>query len=266
MQPGSAFGAVEREIAPLRAELVAHPMYARIARLEDVHAFMELHVFAVWDFMSLVKALQRELTSLDFAWRPRGDGRARRFVNEIVVAEESDHDGRGGYTSHFELYVRAMQEAGASTAAIERTQRLLELGRPVDEALAEAPRPARAFSEATFQTIAGGSLPRIAAAFTLGREDVIPDMFTALVRDLSSRGGGSLATFADYLRRHIEIDGEQHGPMSRHLLECVCGDDRRAWREACDGAAEALRARIALWDAVVAQIDARRGLAHAQAR
>lgn len=266
MPASSPFLELERQLAPLRARLIGHPMYSRLATLEDVRAFMELHVFAVWDFMSLVKALQRELTSIDLAWRPRGDGRARRFVNEIVVAEGSDHDGRGGYTSHFELYLRAMHEAGASTAAIERTVRALGLGKPVVEALADAPRAARTFSLATFQTVAQGSLPRIAASFTLGREDVIPDMFKELVDDLSARGGGTLATFADYLQRHIEIDGEQHGPMSRHLLESVCGDDARAWREACDGAEEALRARIALWDAVVVQLESQRGPARAQAR
>lgn len=265
MHPLTGCAAIEHELAPLRARLVGHAMYSRLETLADVRRFMELHVFAVWDFMSLVKALQRELTSLDLAWRPRGDGRARRFVNEIVVAEESDDDGRGGYTSHFELYLRAMHEAGASTTAIERTVRALSLGKPVVEALADAPRAARTFCSATFQTIVRGSLPRIAASFTLGREDVIPDMFKALVDDLSARGGGSLATFADYLERHIAIDGEQHGPMSRHLLQSVCGDDPRAWREACDGAAEALRARIALWDAIVAELEMQRGSTRVEA-
>jgi Protein of unknown function (DUF3050) len=242
---------LKRALAPLRAELLAHPLYTRLASPADVCLFMEHHVFAVWDFMSLLKALQRELTSLELAWRPRGDAVARRLINEIVVGEESDDDRGGGYISHFELYHRAMREAGASTEAIDEVIARLERGQPVMTALQGAPGAARRFAESTFQIIAHASLPRTAAAFTLGREDVIPDMFQRLVRDLNRRSGGRFATFVDYLERHIHLDGERHGPMSMHLLQSVCGDDPRAWSEARQGAELALRARVELWQGIV---------------
>lgn len=243
--------ALQRHLAPLRQRLCVHPLYSRFCTLADVRLFQQHHVFAVWDFMSLLKALQRALTSIDLVWRPRGDAVARRLVNEIVLGEESDDD-QGGYTSHYELYRRAMREAGADAAAIDAVLAQVAAGVDVFAALQAAPAPARRFCTTTFELVHGGSLPAIAAAFTLGREDVIPDMFTALVDDLHRRHPGGLPTLVDYLRRHIELDGERHGPMAARLLAHVCGDDAAKWAAAADGAERAIRARLLLWDELLA--------------
>jgi hypothetical protein len=247
--------ALQRHLAPLRQRLCLHPLYSRFCTLADVRLFQQHHVFAVWDFMSLLKALQRALTSIDLVWRPRGDAVARRLVNEIVLGEESDDD-QGGYTSHYELYRRAMREAGADGAAIDAVLAQVAAGQDVFAALQLAPAPARRFCTTTFELVHGGSLPAIAAAFTLGREDVIPDMFTALVDDLHRRHPGGLPTLVDYLRRHIELDGERHGPMAARLLAHVCGDDAAKWAAAADGAERAIRARLRLWDDLVALLPA----------
>jgi hypothetical protein len=238
-------------LAPLRARLVKHPVYAHVQTLADVRTFMAHHVFAVWDFMSLLKALQRRLTSIDPVWRPRGDAVARRLVNEIVLGEESDDD-RGGYISHFELYRRAMGEAGVSLDAIDSVLEHVERGVDVLQALAVAPAAAARFSRATFELVRGDSLPAIAAAFTLGREDVIPDMFTRLVGELHRESSSGLPTLVDYLERHIHLDGERHGPMAARLLAGVCGSDPAAWAAARSGAELALHARLQLWDDIAA--------------
>lgn len=247
--------ALQQHLAPLRQRLCVHPLYSRLRTLADVRLFQQHHVFAVWDFMSLLKALQRASTSIDLVWRPRGDAVARRLVNEIVLGEESDDD-QGGYTSHYELYRRAMREAGADGAAIDAVLAQVEAGVDVFAALQAAPAPARRFCTTTFELVHGGSLPAIAAAFTLGREDVIPDMFTALVDDLHQRHPGGLPTLVDYLRRHIELDGERHGPMAARLLAHVCGDDTAKWAAAADGAERAIRARLQLWDELLALLPA----------
>jgi hypothetical protein len=186
-------------------------------------------------------------------WRPRGDTIARRLINEIVVAEESDSDG-DGYSSHFELYRRAMREAGAPTTAIDAVFARLDAGGSVMSALDAAPAAARAFARATFELVQGDDLPAIAAAFTLGREDVIPDMFTHLVRDLHRSHPGGLPTLVDYLERHIALDGERHGPMARHLLMAVCGEDAGRWASARHGAEQAMRARLQLWEGIRAAL------------
>ena len=234
-------------LKPLRMRLMSHGIYRSLHSAEELHTFFRHHVFAVWDFMSLLKALQRNLTCLDEVWVPHGDRSARRLINEIVVAEESDRID-DGYTSHFELYLEAMRQSGCSTDEIEAVLARLASGTDVMSALNAAPPAARQFCRTTFTTIRSGSLPAIAAAFTLGREDVIPDMFTEMVADLAKQGDVETSIFTQYLRRHIELDSEEHGPMAERLLRSVCGDDEAKWRSAGWAAEQSLRARIQLWD------------------
>ena len=99
---------LQQSLRPLRDQLFNHEVYRSIKTPDDLRTFMEHHVFAVWDFMSLLKALQRHLTGVTIPWLPQGDRNARRLINEIVLDEESDEDGEGGYISHFELYRAAM--------------------------------------------------------------------------------------------------------------------------------------------------------------
>jgi len=110
---------IQERLRPLKAALLDHPIYQEIDRLEALHTFMEHHVFAVWDFMSLLKALQQRLCCVAVPWLPAADPLGSRLVNAIVLAEESDDDGRGGFSSHFELYHRAMTRCGANVVAID---------------------------------------------------------------------------------------------------------------------------------------------------
>jgi Protein of unknown function (DUF3050) len=251
----------------LRTQVVEHPMYHHLTTLADVRTFMEHHVFAVWDFMSLLKALQRQLTCVTLPWVPQGDPRSRRFINEVVVAEESDAAPGGGYISHFELYHAAMQQCGADTAPIERFVDRVRQGDGVGDALvtAGAPPAAQAFVATTWQIIASGAVHAIAAAFSLGREELIPGMFRALVTDLQHQCPGQCTLFQHYLERHIDLDDAQHTPLALDLLTAVCADDPRKWCEAEVAARLALQARVALWDGVHAQLTRARGqsMAHA---
>ena len=245
---------IEARIAPLRARLAVHPLYGAIRTAAQLRVFMETHVFAVWDFMSLLKALQARLTCVTVPWMPTAYPASRRFINEIVLGEESD-EYQGRPLSHFELYLEAMRQAGGNTAAIHALTGLLgEM--PVLEAVATAaiPEAARSFVRTTFELIETGRLHALAAAFTFGREDVIPDMFRALVRDLSAASDGSLDTFIWYLERHIEVDGEDHGPLSLKMVADLCGDDTAKWAEAAEAAEAALTARLVLWDGLLAAV------------
>ncbi len=215
---------------------------------------MESHVFAVWDFMSLLKSLQSRLTCVSSPWTPTRLPESRRFINEIVLGEESDeYDGR--FLSHFEIYLMAMAQSGASTADVLELISRLEK-KPVLEAVEEAaiPAGARGFLRTTFGLIESGRLHALAAAFTFGREDLIPDMFRSLVRDLNEQRPGSYSTFLWYLERHIEVDGEDHGPLSLRMVADICGESEQRWSEAADAAEAALEARLALWDSVCEQI------------
>jgi len=115
----------------------AHPMYAAVTTVQDLRAFMEHHVWAVWDFMNLVKAIQQRYTAITIPWMPRGDATVRRFVNEIVLEEESDEHPVGqGFCSHFELYVGSMAEVEAHTEHVSRFVASLGEGLGFEAALA----------------------------------------------------------------------------------------------------------------------------------
>jgi hypothetical protein len=237
-------------IDPARKAVLAHPMYARLDSPAAVVAFMEHHVWAVWDFMSLLKSLQAGLTCVTVPWVPNGPPSTRRLVNEIVLAEESDEAGPG-YASHFELYLAAMREAGANTGPVENFVARLKWGEPTLGALYHvlAPAAADAFVGETFALLHDAPLHAQAAAFAFAREDLIPEMFARV----AGIGSPRLAGFSDYLVRHIELD-TVHGKMASEMVEQLCGDDAARWAAAQAAAEGALRARARLWDGVLAAI------------
>ena len=254
--PIASIDDLQESLRSLREQLVKHRLYVQMKTPADLHIFMEHHVFAVWDFMSLLKALQLRLTCVTIPWVPQGDPNARRLINEIVLDEESDDNGEGGYTSHFELYRAAMAQSGADASGIDHFLDRLERGDPFNEALEQArvPEAARIFVRATWDILGSNSTHSIAAAFTFGREDLIPDMFRALVLDLDERFPNQLGLLRYYLERHIQLDEEHHTPLARRMVAVLCGTDQKKWREAEEAARAALHARIALWDGVVEQI------------
>ena len=176
----------------------------------------------------------------------------RRLINEITTAEETDEDGRGGYASHFELYRRAMAACGADTRLIDDFLQRLAAGDEVRTALARAELPpaVRRFVGLTFDTIEQGDVCQIAAAFTFGREDLLPDVFQKIVDELNVQAGGELQEFQYYLLRHVELDGGEHGPMAERLVNSLCGNDAARWQAATDSALTALHARLEFWDAI----------------
>lgn len=243
-------------IQTARSEVIKHPIYSRLKSLQDVNTFTESHVFAVWDFMSLLKNLQRNLTCVDVPWTPRGSVQSRRLINDIVLVEESDELG-DGFISHFELYVNGMERAGADTRPITRFLDHLRNGTTVRDALDEASAPpaASTFVTTTWDLIENASLHRQAAAFAFGREDLIPEMFDQVIKIDDQHG--KLATFRDYLARHIEVDSEEHTPMAMAMVADLCGSDQAKWDDCAETIVSALHARISLWDGIVAELDAR---------
>lgn len=247
-----------------RQVLDAHPVYAAIGCIEDLQCFMEHHVYSVWDFMSLIKYLQSVVAPTRYPWLPARDTAVRRFINELVLEEESDQGMPGGaemqsFTSHFELYCGAMREIGANSAQVlafvERLQH-----EDIDTALAQAPipEPARRFTRTTFDFIASGKPHVVAAALALGREHIIPGMFRAFLGRIgvSEREAPS---FHYYLKRHIHLDEDFHAPLSLRLLEQLCGGDPVRIEAATAAARQAIEARIAFWDGVLAAIESRSG-------
>lgn len=246
---------LQQAVDAARNRVVTHPLYPNLDTHPAIVTFLEHHVFAVWDFMSLLKSLQRQLTCVRVPWVPSGPAGSRRLINDIVLVEESD-ELQGGFISHFELYVDGMAQAGADTSVIDRFLDLLRAGVPVTDALTQAPVPAPAaeFVRTTWGLIESAPVHSQAAAFAFGREDLIPDMFQQVISVKDQ--GYKLDTFVDYLARHIEVDGEEHTPMAMQMLADLCGDDEAKWRECAQTVNLALGARYRLWDGILAAIKA----------
>ncbi len=244
------------DLGDARERLVRHPVYELVNSPERMRRFMEHHVFAVWDFQSLLKAVQQRLTCTAVPWVPTPDAEARRLVNEIVLDEESDELPDGGHASHFELYLDAMTRAGGDTGPIRRLLDALRSGSHLPEALAACggPPAALAFVGRSFTVIDSAATHRIMAAFTYGREDVIPDMFRGLVATLADRDPVAWGRFRYYLERHIEHDDEKHAPTCRRIVARLCGGDATKWSEASATARESIESRLVLWDAIAADL------------
>ena len=247
---------IEKELAGLRNELKNHSLYKRLHTLEDVQTFMSLHVFAVWDFMSLLKAIQINLTCVSIPWIPVKNAELARFINEIVVAEESDHDAHGVIKSHYEMYLTAMSEVNADPSKMNAFMNMLQSNTTVEKALEnlEIPQEVKAFLNFTFDTIKTNQTHLIAASFTFGREDVIPDMFISIINKATLENNKSYDSFNYYLKRHIELDGDEHGPLSLKMVTELCGDDAHKWKEVLETGKKALQLRINLWTAIERQI------------
>ena len=249
---------LESSISITRQKLVDHPVYASIQDLDGLRCFMENHVYAVWDFMSLLKALQINLTCVSLPWVPVGNPATRFLINEIVAGEESDVDENGVRTSHFELYIKAMEQAEANTEPILGLIRALNTGTSIAYALdsIDIPGSAKKFMSFTFDTIASAKPHIMAAVFTFGREDLIPDMFISLIKELKIQFPDKVDIFQYYIERHIEVDGGHHAALAHQMTIELCGTDEPKWQEATVAVKQALEVRIALWDAIHQHITA----------
>lgn len=244
---------LKESITSARINLLAHPVYSNINNLEGLQNFTQFHVFAVWDFMSLLKSLQIGLTSVTLPWLPVGSANTRYLINEIVLGEESDVDELDNRISHFELYLKAMVQMGASTKLIDALLDEIAKGGAIEAAIQKAalPEKVKMFLSFTFNIAIHAPLHVKAAVFTFGREDLIPDMFTEILNKIYKAHPAQVSTFKYYIERHIEVDGGHHSHLALAMVADLCGDDDHKWEEATIASLKALEMRSALWDAII---------------
>ncbi len=251
---------IQNTIEPLRQQIINHKVYSVINDQEDLKIFMQYHVFAVWDFMSLLKSLQNGLTCTSVPWFPKGSADTRHLINEIVVGEESDIDSFGKRKSHFELYLDAMHQSGADTNQIETFITVLQKTGDFNAAFASADvtKEARDFVEFTFKIIDSKKDYLQSAIFTFGREDLIPGMFLSIIKDMDKSFPESISIFKYYLERHIEVDGDHHSHLALQMTSNLCGENEDFWKEAEEATIESLEKRIELWNGVYNEIKLRK--------
>ncbi len=247
---------IKKTIEPLRQEIINHKVYSAIKDLNDLKVFMQFHVYAVWDFMSLLKSLQNNLTCTSVPWFPKGMADTRFLINEIVVGEESDLDLNGIRKSHFELYLDAMKQCGADTTNIEVFIDVLKNTGDFNFAYlhSETPKEAKDFVDFTFKIIDSGKDYLQSAIFTFGREDLIPGMFISIINEIHKNFPDDISVFKYYIERHIEVDGDHHSHLALAMTANLCKDNEQFWKEAEEAVIQSLKQRIELWNGVYNQL------------
>ena len=249
---------INKSIQPQKDILLQHPLYKKVQTLSHLHFFLENHVYAVWDFMSLLKALQSKLTCTTTPWFATENAEIRYLINEIVLAEETDLTLDGRHQSHYEMYIEAMEACGANTTDINHFLSEVYSLQNIFVAIKQSPlHPnVKAFLDFTFRVIEEGKSHQIAAAFTFGREDLIPEMFTEILKNFQENFPETdLSKLIYYFERHIELDADEHGPMAMQMITELCGTDDQKWKEVELISVEALEKRIGLWDAIAEDIE-----------
>ena len=223
---------------------------------KELKIFMEYHVYAVWDFMSIVKSLQNHICPSNFPWKPHeytNNGIAH-LINEIVSSEESDLDEDGNYFSHFDLYIMAMNDVGADTKSILKLIKSYDYNNAnnfIDNP--DAPKESLEFIENTFSCIESKKLANITAIFSYGRETTIPDMFSKILNKIDD-SNSLYSNLRLYINRHIEVDSSRHGPLSKKLFEYTYKNNQETYDEAINYAIKSIDKRIQLWDGVLKKI------------
>ncbi len=243
---------ISEKLFSMRARLNKHPLYDELVDISHIRLFMIKHVYAVWDFMSLLKALQNHLSCTSLPWKPNKNAKSARFINEIVWGEETDVNEMGIPMSHFEMYLDAMREIGINTWQINQFLDKVGSVNEIDQAISTSrlSHATKAFLKFTFEIIQTNQPHKIAAAFTFGREEIIPDMFLQIIEN----GNVVYPKLSYYLNRHIEVDGDEHGPLSLKMIQELCGIDHSKWNDVIAIATEALEKRIELWDEIAEDI------------
>ncbi len=249
---------INTKIQPQKQQLLHHPLYEKVKTIDDLHQFLESHVYAVWDFMSLLKALQSKLTCTSTPWFASANPETRYLINEIVLAEESDLTLDGNRLSHFEMYVDAMKDCGANIIELNIFLQNVIDTKNVFIAIKQSNlhQNIKDFLDFTFRVIEEGKAHKIAAAFTFGREDLIPNMFTEILKSFQQNFPETdLSKLIYYFERHIELDADEHGPMAMQMITELCGNDAQKWRDVEEVSIMALEKRIGLWDAIEEKIE-----------
>ena len=243
---------ITQNLEPLKSKLKNHNLYNIINTQEDLKIFCESHVFAVWDFMSLLKKLQVELTSINIPWMPSNNSEVSKLINEIVAGEETDETLDGSAISHYEMYINAINDIGVDTNLISnQISSLNDINTIIDDInKLDIDDYIKEFLKFTFRIINNDKTHEIASAFTFGREDLIPDMFIPLLEKINSSDNTRIDKLIYYFKRHIEVDGDMHGPMAMKMLSFLCSDDETKINESLVASKDALKVRIALWDGI----------------
>lgn len=224
-----------RDTQKLQKEIRDHALYGAITDISSLRCFMEQHVICVWDLMCLLKSLQ----------------------HENALGNENDLLPNGSAASHFQVYLKAMEEVGCDVSVVNEFMDHIRSGMDLKRAIANSrfPEGAKQFVRHTIRVLQQPIHVRTAVFFH-SRGNLIPALFVEFIRELH-RSEMPVPTLMHYFARHGEIDAEEHGLKTQVLLGRVYQGDPRRMLEGEEAAVRALRERIYLWDAIYSDLKTR---------
>ena len=245
----------KKELNQLKKSIRKHSLFSNKLTNRQIAIFMESHIYSVWGFMSLLKSLQYGLSSNNLPWIPTSNttNGLINFINEIVLSEESEYIKGIGFTSHFEIYLLAMKKIGAKANEIKKLIKNIEKNKKYKDAILDIKinKEVKDFLDFDIKTSQSNSLPKIIGGFTLAREQVIPNMFEYIIPAIKDKK--SAKYFITYLKRHITIDGDRHGPLATRLLKTICTSNNDMCIAYKSGI-KSLKLRLKVWDKVASEL------------
>lgn len=234
-----------------------HILFSNIKTIDDLRYFMKYHVFAVWDFMSLAKRLQQHFTCVTIPWTPKDNNKAARAMNDIILGEETDVNIDGSHASHYEMYLHAMKDVQADPKQVLAMVKEFEQKPGTTHfkeivAKQDIPNYVKEFVTHNLNTAINGSIDEVLGSFFYGREDAIPEMFSNLLKEWGLKEE-DYPKFVYYLVRHIELDGDSHGPAVNGIISNL-KDNPEKYEALLKSAIAAVKHRIKLWDGIYKDI------------
>ncbi len=238
---------LRKQILFSRKRIINHPLFKIKMTKEQIALFMTYHVYAVWSFMSIVKALQMNICPVNLPWTPNentSNGLAR-LINEIIFSEESDEISKGLYLSHFEMYRKAMKVIGVSTSKIDCIINTIKKNGYSKSLLSniEIPQSCKDFMTNDIKVAKSNNLAEIIGVFCIGKETIIPSMFKQIVKSIPK----SNKLLINYFHRHIDIDDTRHGPLAKKMLRVITKTKINE-KKAYECGLKSLELRYKLWD------------------
>ena len=233
----------------LYERLSSHKIYDSLDSENAIKVFMQHHIYSVWDFMNLLKFLQQQFTCTSVPWRPYKSAKLSRLINEIVLEEESDCIDNQE-TSHFMYYYKAIETCGFNTDHISKFIIDLNSVESYQALISQPyiPKSSKRFMNATFDCINNGVIS-VAAAFAFARESLVPSLFEPIIFQLAKTNNPKYDQFISYLKRHVELDGEQHSHLAFDMLSEIV-ETEQDWQDVEKSAKQSLESRIAFWDGI----------------
>ena len=232
--------------------LNSHPLLSQSDIFTEDHLkiFMEHHVFAVWDFMCILKKLQGIICPSSTPCYPNNFSKngIARLINEIVMCEESDEISDGIFMSHFELYLSSMKNINAKTDQIEAIVDDVSKNKLKGFDKYDLEPECFNFLNKNNRLLNTNELHIISALFTYGRETTLPGMFQKLLLRIGE--SSKYDSLKLYLKRHIDVDSNRHGPLSLILFNKSCENNDLKYNQALDAAIKSIEIRYDLWTGI----------------